>query len=358
VAEAGQAQFRSAGPHDVGGADQEPEALESFALYGRSMPPLPQIDSQSFTRLTTSLGLLFCALAIAVPALILRDSGVLRISQRELSGLTPVARQELERRQRLSRDLGEKAWPLGAGFALVGLALLVYSLPRLRKQEAKLERRSDLELEQLLGQQGEAERDEILTREAREEVLASAAASLPDDGSVGETNVGNHIDRGEGEPAARVPNPDLMAALEASLAAVKGDVQQIEDAVLDRLEAIVPRWFRMRRFPRVGTLRLDALLSSEVDQLPDVVVEVKALSDRELGPRARDAADRGIALAARYQALTGRSALAWVIVVLSTDAQPALSDAPVGTDLPDTVEVSVIRRDELDRLTLPARLTG
>jgi hypothetical protein len=316
------------------------------------MPPLPQIDSQSFTRLTTSLGLLFCALAIAVPALILRDTGVLRISQRELNGLTPVARQEVERRQRLSRDLGEKAWPLGAGFAFVGFALLVYSLPRLRKQEAKLERRSDIELEQLLGQQGEAERDEILTREAREEVLASATASLPDDESLGEIDDGDEVD---GEPASV---PDLMAALEATLAAVKDDVQQVEEAVLDRLEAIVPRWFTMRRYPRVGTLQLDALLSSHVDQLPDVIVEVKAPRDRVLGARARDAADRGIALAARYQVITGRPARSWVILALNIDVQPALSDAPIGADLPDTVEVSVISRDELDRLRVPARLIG
>lgn len=325
------------------------------------MPPLPQIDSQSFTRLTTTLRLLFCALAIAVPSVVLRDTEALRVSKKELAGLTEVGRAEIERRQRVGRRLGEGAWYIGGAFGVVGVAFLVYSLPRLRKQEAKHDRLTDAELEKIIREQAPDVRDAVLAREAGEEVLAAAAAE-PVLGVREETGPQHEdqVETGLPETAPDLePVPDLMVALKASIDAVKSRFEGVETAVLDRVAQIIPPTFKMKRLAAIGgELEFDALLVSDIDQIPDVVIEIKIGSARALSDRVRMATDQAIALVARYGSRTGREAVPWMILVATdTDAKAEWRTQVQKRWKADIAgHLSAVSSTAIDELQLPAGL--
>jgi hypothetical protein len=86
-------------------------------------------DPQSFTKFALSAGVFLVIAAVVLPGLVLRETGVLRISRKELSGLTSIARNELERRQRIARTAGTAAPYVGALFFVLGGALLIYGAP-------------------------------------------------------------------------------------------------------------------------------------------------------------------------------------------------------------------------------------
>ena len=106
-------------------------------------------DPQSYSRFLASIGLFLCIAGFLAPGLVLRETSVLRINKVDLHELTPVARGEIERRQRVSRDVGKVA-PFGGLVLLVlGVVLLGYAGPRLRHQERTEQERLSTELDKL-----------------------------------------------------------------------------------------------------------------------------------------------------------------------------------------------------------------
>src|SRR4051794_24901302 len=106
-------------------------------------------EPHSFTRFVASIGVFLCVVAFVGPALVIRDTSVLRISTRELGSYTRTARTELLRRQSFSRDAAEIAPWVGIGLFVLGVLLVVYAAPRLRRQEETQELTSSAELEKL-----------------------------------------------------------------------------------------------------------------------------------------------------------------------------------------------------------------
>ena len=92
-------------------------------------------DARSFTRLLVSLGGILCVLAVVGPGWILRDTGTLRVTARELRQLTPHARAAMVGRQHIAADLGEAAPYLFIAFLVVGASLIVWGARRLYRQE-------------------------------------------------------------------------------------------------------------------------------------------------------------------------------------------------------------------------------
>jgi hypothetical protein len=95
---------------------------------------LPRPEAHGFTKFVLSIGVFLCVAAFVVPALILRDTDVLLVSDRELTELTPLGESEVRDRQEMARDLGGAAPYFGLLLLAAGLGLIGYGLPRLRQR--------------------------------------------------------------------------------------------------------------------------------------------------------------------------------------------------------------------------------
>lgn len=289
-------------------------------------------DSQSFSRFLASAGFFLCLAPFVGLGVILRETQVLELKRSELAQLTRVGRAELERRQRVARDVAEAAPVAGVAIFAVGLGLILYAAPSMRRREVKDEQRSDAELETLRNQLSPTSEAERGAR-AEEEVAAEIALS-------------------EAARVQRVPGPPLKPEYTR--------VQQyidIERRVLDRIAQTAGPVYELRsqvRLKSTGTL-LDGVLVSVVDQLPDVVIEIKLRSLNSLTTLARSSIDETLARVARYRAVAGSAAVGWLILV--SDAAPpdsAIEDVNRAADeAGHDVRVSMLTEKEIDQLLMP-----
>lgn len=278
----------------------------------------PRPDSQSFTRLLISAGAFLSVAAFVVPGLVLRDTGVLTISRKELAEATPTAEAELKRRQGVAADAGKAAPYIGLAFLVVGVGLLGCGVPRLWKQEQSDEERRTMELEKLRAEvrpQSPEERRERL----REDV----------DGGEGTTN----------------------------REALMQEAARVEEAVLARLTKISPPVYELRSRVVVshadGRLLLDGLLISKIDQLPDIVVEIKYLRRGlvEWERRVREGGWRLQSALKRYE----RPAIGWLIIVTAgpLDEERKGRVERAFAESGDGIRLSIVAPQELDQLGLP-----
>jgi hypothetical protein len=279
---------------------------------------LPKPDAQSLTRLKISLGLLLCALGLIGPALILRETSVLRISQKELDGLTQTARNELERRQHLSHTVGLIAPWIGGGVFLFGTGLIILAIPRLRSQEQDEERRTKAEVSKL-------------ESELRPKTEEEQRRSMHEDA----------------EELSRPRSADISREVLAS--ELRRTIQELNA----QIESIRPRVFRFQSDialrSDVHHLQLDGLLYSGIDQLHDVVIEHK-VAGRSFSERS--GINQAKMLREQYEGATDRAAYIWLVVLVEGEALPS------SERVEDGVFVTRISRQKISDLTFPGALIG
>ncbi len=265
---------------------------------------------------------------------------MLRISEHELSTLTPLARKELERRQSIARAAGVAAPYVGGLFFLVGGALLVYGAPRLKRKEDADEERFSAELAKLWSEiepQSEGEREERL-KEDVEEGLSDETLAVGPSAEVAQT-------------LSSVPSPQPTTDF-------RGLMQRaatVERDVLSHLAQIAPPNYELQANVKVsGGLLLDGLLVSRVAHLPDIVVEIKLMRGsfrKAINNRLND----GLGILLRYRSRVKRAATGWLILVIDSPIDATERDFVVKRAEEYAVElwVSVIITDELAGLSLP-----
>jgi hypothetical protein len=316
---------------------------------------LPRPDSQSFTRFVLSAGVFLVVAAFVLPGLVLRETGVLTISRKDLASYTPTARKELERRQEIAHDAGNAAPVLGAAFLLSGLVLVVLGLPRLRQQEAKAERRSAVEMDKLLAEirpQSADEREGSVRQEVAEDLglkLATAAEARSD-------SPGSSADA-RGAPPASLSRPVGQRLHEDVRRRV-----EVEELVLKRIAAIRPPLYELRHQVKMeGAPRLlfDALLVSHEPQRPDIVVEIR-VTDKWLPSNARNRFNDALGKLTLYENRTGRRAVGWIVFV--ANQPPRQADEQRIEDLVKgfggQVQISVLGPEEVESLTFPSFFYG
>jgi hypothetical protein len=298
-------------------------------------------DTDSYHRLLASLGVLLIALALVGPLFVFRQTGALEISERELRGLTPTAGKVLRARQRRLRDV-QNVTPFLAVIAFTGgTALLIVGargMRALHRIEYRTAAANAAEAEARIAPQSSTERDEQ-AREEAETASAIEAAVL------------------ESPPAAGGGDAGLTASA-VGPEEWSREYRKVEDEVLGTLaRRELPGWeFRDRVAVRPATagghrLLLDALLTADRPDRPDIVVEIKlAVSARTI----RLGADQLLAGLARYEDATGRAAKGWLIAVASDTAEPARRQREVQALLGNRGTVTVLRPEEIPALELMA----
>lgn len=296
-------------------------------------------DLQSYTRFLLWAGVALLLTAFIAPAIVLRETSVLEISRHRLSELTPVARAELERRQRFSRDTGHATIYVMAGAALSGLLLIGYALPGMRRRERADDAYAAASLEKLLAEvepQSASDRDEAVRAEVREVAAAPApAAASPS------------------QPAAVRDQPPRMPVAQRERDRMRR-AREAHRRVLERIgELASASQYEFRpdvKFTRESSrLLLDGLLASRLTKRPDVVVEITLVDPRV--DRAQQALDQLIAHVVRYRTRTSRSATGWLVLVIAdvpgVEYQSTLSEVPYG------FMVTIVREASVDDLSLP-----
>ncbi|HEX7245333.1 MAG TPA: hypothetical protein VF245_07205 [Solirubrobacterales bacterium] len=313
-------------------------------------------DTGNFNRFLTSLGLLLLAAALLIPYFYFHDTEVLRITQRELQGLTQTGHDAILARQRRAADL--EVWILGLSAALVlgGITCLWFGGKRLRyaqtKEDEAIDRqakRDDVEIQRLSDVEVEKKRDE----QAREATAAERAGDVTSGAPV-EPQV--QTDRGEAE---RRPTPV------ASVAENRAAIVRIEEAVREAFEKSEVDSYEFISEARLVSgkerLLVDGLFRATEDNL-DVLLELKIVRQvRSLSFRGRQSADSALASLARYKAITGRRATTLLVIVVprGVDEFPLedrrqLEDR-ISAWLAGEGVVAIVPEEEIP--TLPARLS-
>jgi hypothetical protein len=322
---------------------------------------LSRPEPQSFTKFLISAGVFLCVTAFVGPGFALRDTGVLRISRHELNGLTTTGRSELEHRQTIERDIGRVA-PISAAVLLVGgLALIGSGLPRLRNQERLEDARSSAELDMLLAklkpQTGE---------ERRQRLEAEVTSETKPDAPEAEPNLSPPAASAPvASPPLTWPAPDAARSAAIDRVARMKRARDAEKLVIERIREIAPSGYKV--FDQVmladSNLGFDGLLVSVGDrEASDVVVELKySETVSAVRKSIRTWADATAGKLLRYQARTGRTAVAWLIAVVgeAVDADAlAYEVAPTVDDLSGQVEASIVNVDDIHELASPIFVGG
>jgi hypothetical protein len=330
-------------------------------------------DAQSFTKFLVTAGVFLIVAAFIVPGLILRETDILKLTQVQLNHATPVGRKELERRQRVARDVGE-ATPWIAGVLFVGGGVLLwYGAPRLRKQEAAQEERQEAELAELRGRIGtqtpeeqeqklqeEVEAEELdILRELVEEGTVTSKATPSGDEALGGA-VGQARDHEPAGGDASGDQPEVASGHRASAERAM-HARNVEARVLERVYTLVPSGYEFNVRARIEgepVVLVDGLLTNMTggDARPDVLIEVVA----NLGPtltslkRRLDQADLA---RLRYQERVRSAVVVWLIAVTGPPgvAPLWLERGRIGA-VPKHVVISLIGEHEIETLQVPPEL--
>ncbi len=295
----------------------------------------PRPEAHGFTKFVLSVGAFLCVAAVVVPALILRETDVLLVPERDIEELTKVGRQEITSRQETSHDLGVAA-PFIFGVLLVGgVGLIIYGLPRLKRQEDKAEEKESMELSKLRSE---------LKPQSEEEQQAQLFATVEED----EKPLRPAFGAPPAEPTApRDPRARMHRALE------------VEEQVLDRIEALAPPAYEFkRRVKATGApnLLVDGVLLSTVDQLPDFVIEIK-LGGRYLDKNLRNRLADVLLRLTSYRNHFGRNTKGWLIFVLEEPLSAAQRDQILerASDVDREIVVSLVNLEDISQLELPTK---
>lgn len=327
---------------------------------------LSRPDPQSFTRFLVSAGVFFCLLAFIAPALVIRESGLLRIGQDELDKYTPIARTELRRRQVVAKDVAHIVPYVGGILLIVGVVVLVVGVPRLIRQERHDDEHREAQLDKLRRDtppQGDAERRARLEAEV-DAVEADGADRIGDDGAEGQGDPLGPSDAEVVEPDSEsaavviLPTSDPPSPSGESLSRreLMNRVAGVESRVLGRVRQVAGPLYDLRPMVRAGAdsaVLLDGLLVSQIDQLPDVGIEIKYFrSHGNFMRRLRDALSQ---LSEYGRVPVAANSRWWLIVVADRLPPPDVLETAAALAMkraPDVI-VSIVEESEIDKLELP-----
>jgi len=317
-------------------------------------------DTGNFNRFLTSIGLLLIAGALLIPYFYFRDSETLQITKAELRGLTPTAREALERRQRRSADLEVPVIVFSILLFSGGIGALILGGKRLRIAQAKEDdaierqaRREDYEFQRLSADEVEIKRDQ----QAREAVRESKGGGLRPDPKRDEESM---LLRGKsqqtpapGKNRSRNPADVRYQEMRQEIARIEEETKQIlEHLELDRFD-----YFSELQIVQAGgrrRLSVDGLFQAKVPNQPDIALELSVT--RIPQRRASNDADQLLARTVRYRELTGRDALGWLLFVIPKKEAP--EDEPDWSELEKKYgdllvglgKCSIVREQDLDEI--------
>ncbi|WP_194822740.1 hypothetical protein [Micromonospora sp. S-DT3-3-22] len=261
----------------------------------------PSLQYTDFHKFLVSVGGLTAGVGVAIPVLLLRSQNVLITPQKQLTELPPEA-QSAVRLQQKQMTLLLHVWPYVTGFlVIVGLCLVVWGAVCWKKQQTRTDSREVAELaklevdrektyqETLLLLRGHQEPPEAaaeaLEEKLKEEEQGSAEESPPLDEASGSSR--GSVDSPFPDPPVRQLNPKLFGP-EARASRARGRV--VMDRVIGTITEALGKGADITRDVRLGRTHIDAVITSRLASLPDLVLDVRMVdSVNNLRNRLNDA---------------------------------------------------------------------
>lgn len=278
-------------------------------------------DTGSFSRLMVWLGLALVVLALVLPWLAFRETDALRISESELRGLTSNARASILDRQETARWVNEKSWVC---FLLLipGVVMVVLGGRGLRRQQSVDEQRARAEAQKA---EHEAEATVVPQDERDREEALSADAIVEAPQQAVRADVTIEAPAAEATATAPEPTATTERDREAERRSARQRREELEERVLVRVGAVVPTGYsfqpEVKVFREAARLLLDGLMQAPQGQR-DILVDIRVVTG--FGAFQRLAIDQALANNVRYERITGREAVTWLIVILD---EPLPEDA-------------------------------
>lgn len=262
---------------------------------------LPTLQYTDFHKFLVSVGGLSCGIGVAFPFVLLRNQSVFKITSRQLAELTPEG-QKATRIQQQQIEFLLHAWPyISAFMLLLGLGLVVWGAARWKQQQSRADSREAAEVAKL-----EAEREKtyqetlVLLREhqAPADVADSireekASAVAINDGVVGNSQ---SQDSGGYPQAERELEPRNRAHSRITLNAAALDTRLAEEAILKNLKLAYGGRVDIVTDVRIGNAFADAAVTSPSNEIPNLLIDIRAVTSAAL---VRVRVDEAIAWSAR-----------------------------------------------------------
>jgi hypothetical protein len=337
-------------------------------------------DTGNFNRLLTSLGIGLLLASLVVPYFFFHDTNVLLIPKTKLLGLTDTARQAIESRQAALSNLEVAVWIFAGLLFAGGVVLLLIGSLRLRvlqgKEDERLEigtKREGAELEQLNPDELDRKRDKEAKEATEGEREADGAdekvENLPPSTSADQVQPSlqprpSGGAPAQGEPAPR-PRPDAprQRQLDQRYLRTREAIVRIEKAVANAFQShpVGPyKYFpevKVRGDTKLRQITLDGLFRSGEESRPDIVLELRVAPSvpRTWNIRMREFIDRLLGKVARYEAITGRPASGWLLIVVPEDMtdvaeQPVLANEQLRMELSGIAKGALLHESEIPNL--------
>ena len=311
-------------------------------------------DTGNYNRFLTSLGLALLAASALILYFFFHSTETLLVPLKTLNTLTPTGQDALEARQHALVTLEPLVICISILFALIGIGFLVRGGTRLRlaqvsdEEEGELRKtRARAEIRQLSPEQLADKHDQ----EARETITAPPDPPFPlpaiaDEIDPAEQQAEKGLTRNAGDVRYR-ERRDAITRIEEEISNVLGTADFPNHSFYPNVEVF------SRRLQSL--LELDGLFeATDSDADRDVVLEVKLWPGPASLHHVLRYPNAILATVAKYQVMTARPAVGWLLIVISRDywnleGVAGMEERLAGIASP-AATVSLIREEDLPEL--------
>lgn len=289
----------------------------------RKDPCVLRTDTGNYNRFLTSLGLLLLAGALVIPYFYFRNTEVLSIPDSDLHSMTETGRSALTGRQDAIASLEPWIVAIAVLLAAVGVLLLVIGGLRLKSAQE-----SEDEETELRKSRARLEMRRMSPEERAEKATERAQADVD-------------LERESKAPRVKVASPRRAKARPARASRAQShstttalDIVRERQRAIARVEGEIEDVFGAASFPNhrlklqvklssvADAIRLDGVFESRSERLRDVVLKTRIVFGPGVISRtARTTADELVAQLSRYESMTGRRAVGWLVTVVASEAE-------------------------------------
>jgi hypothetical protein len=293
---------------------------------------LPSLQFTDFHKFLVSVGGLACVAAGALPLLLLRTQKTVSVTTKQLGELTEDARSATEVQQSQLLWLLH-VWPwISAGLLLVGVALVLVGAVIWRRRQDVLNSKDDAEIKKIDAEREKAYQESVALSKSNRETLKETELALEEKAAESESNYNSAAESMDEEAKPAPTSGATLAALQTILSASEALPPEARGLirVLSNNELLLQAF--EREFPdadivrnvRIGKERADFVVTTRIDSMPSLIVDVSRLprglvESRKILERRREWADQ---IAVMAPSLIKREVRPVVVLVASDEMHP------------------------------------
>ncbi|MEO3744927.1 hypothetical protein [Plantactinospora sp. B5E13] len=332
----------------------------------------PTLQYTDFHKFLVSVGGLAVGVGVGLPVLLLRSQSVLKTTQAELQALPPGSRSAIQLQQE-QMILLLRSWPyVSSALTAIGLALIIWGAVAWKKQQSRTDSRELAELAKLETDREKAYQETLLllrehqenpeiAQKRREEEAAESLVPDSEEATDSPMSTGSvHLANEEATEEIQADTPVPTANIRNYLSGER--LQEITKSsvmhVMNALAAAYGPDVDVTPDVRLGDSFADAVLTSRLRTVPNMIIDIKHLPSRPANIRHQihDAIVWGLKVRAqaKKELRAPFAPVTFLIVDAPAHGQLVLFGAsPVPTAVRRVAKVSTQILEEMGNIELP-----